>query len=284
MIKLEKLNEIYDNIYLKSVEKNKELNNKIKQIKHNTKITILKIFGIILCIVIFLVFITKNIELLVLLIFVPGPLYIYYLAHKGSEMRKANLNNDTETLYNDIRTNIIQQINTGLKYNANEGILKETYNKGLYENYDRFYSEDKIEGLLDKSKVTISYVATSNGHTPDRGYNEFKWLFRGYFITFDFVNNKNLKIKIKKDGIEELEQKLLNGEDEVFVKNIKNQIELYIEKSKLTPEVTIIHNKVYIRIRANSLDNDLLDKTNLKNYYNGINNIVQLIISVLKIN
>ena len=29
---------------------------------------------------------------------------------------------------------------------------------------------------------------------------------------------------------------------------------------------------------------DLLDKTNLKNYYNGINNIVQLIISVLKIN
>lgn len=287
MICVKDFEEIYNKIYFKFKDKIEEINNNQKEIKKQALLKLLKLVVIIVIIFIILILTTKNMEILILLIFVPWPLTLFYFATKGKKIRNAGLNKDISKIRDQIYQDLITNCFNGFNYNSNKGISSKIYNNGNYGHYREYYSSDMIEGKINnKNKISISYVATSIGSNLGRRDNLY-FTFRGYFL--DIKLNKaieyNMRVNAKK--IEYFEEQIPNEKIEKIAKAIQNIINQFKEKDKV--DVTICKDKLYIRFLTNPFDYNysynifnIFSKETLEKYYNGITEIINLTSEILK--
>ena len=128
--------QIYNKIYSKFKDKAEEINNNQKEIKKQALLKLLKLVIIIAIIFLILILATKNMEILVLLIFVPGPLTIYYYMLKGEKIRNT-ITPDIHIL-EEIYATLVSEGFEGLNYTAyKKGISADIYNKGKYDVYTK---------------------------------------------------------------------------------------------------------------------------------------------------
>ena len=282
VICLKDFEEIYNKIYFKFKDKIEEINNNQKEIKKQALFKMIKFAIIIAIIFLVLILVTKNMELLALLIFVPGPLMLYYFSARGNKIRTTELDIDTDKIQEQIHKDVISDCFNGLQYNGKQGISSEIYDKGRYGNYNKYYSEDRIEGIL-KSKnghrIEMSYIATSRGSTSR---DNFIWTFRGYFLVVELNKSTKLQVKINEEKIEYLDNQGSIEENNVMLYNIQNILKQFKEKNKIASDVTICYDKLYIRLLTNEFVYNILNKDSLKKYYNGITEIINLTSEILK--
>ncbi|MBE6158666.1 MAG: hypothetical protein E7159_02455 [Firmicutes bacterium] len=278
---------IYDELYSLYKDKTELIENEKKQADNYALKKMIKPIVSIIVIFIFLVLITKSLEILILLIFIPGPLWIYYCMSKGSKIR-ANITHNMDIMdeiYNTIITNSYE----GLMYsNQAKGISKETYDNGCFENYTNYYSEAELNGILNnKNKIEMSYVATSNEYKDrdKRPFKEVHYLFRGYLLLIVLNNKSNIKMRISEKKVEYLDSQGTSIKNDDMINNIQNILKEFKKENNIATDCTFINNQMYLRVLTNSFSiqvDNILDKENLRKYFDSINKIINLANEILK--
>lgn len=280
--------EIYDELYSQYKDKVELIENEKKNANSYALKKLIKPIVLIIAIFIILVLITKQLEFLILLLFIPGPLLIYYFMNKGSKIR-SNITPSMDIMdkiYNAIITNSFD----GLTYcNQAKGMSKETYDNGCFEKYSKYYSDAELEGILNnKNKIEMSYVATSNEYmdSDKRPFKDIHYLFRGYVLLIGLTNNSNTKIRMNEQKVEFLDEQSSSIKNDDMINNIQNILKKFKKENNIVTDCTLINNQMYLRILTNSFDiqglDYILDKESLKKYYDGINKIINLASEILK--
>ena len=279
---------IYDELYSQFKDKAEFIESEKKKANNYALKKLIKPIVLIIAIFIILVLITKQLEFLILLIFIPGPLLIYYFMAKGSKIRtNITPNMDImDKIYNAIITNSFE----GLKYcNQTKGISKETYDNGCFEKYSKYYSDAELEGILNnKNKIEMSYVATSNEFMEGskRPFKDIHYLFRGYVLLIGLTNNSNIKIRMNEQKVEFLDEQSSSIKNDDLINNIQNILKKFKKENNIAADCTLINNQMYIRVLTNAFGiqglDYILDKEILRKYYDGINKIINLANEILK--
>ena len=272
---------IYNELYSKFKDRAEIIESEKKRANDYALKKLIKPIVLIIAIFTIIVFITKKLEILILLIFIPGPLLIYYLMSKGSKIR-TNITpkmDIMDEIYNTIITNSYE----GLTYcNQAKGISKETYDNGRFEKYSKYDSEAELNGILNnKNKIEMSYVATSN-----ESFNDIYYLFRGYLLLIELNNKSNIKMRINEQKAEYLDEQSSSIKNDDTINNIQNILKEFKKENNIAADCTLINNQMYIRVLTNAFDIQglayILDKEILRKYYDGINKIINLANEILK--
>lgn len=188
---------------------------------------------------------------------------------------------------------LIKNIDENLNYNPTKGIASVLYRQGEFEHFDRYTSEDGIEGILDgKYQVRMGEVHTEEVTTDSEGRTHTYTLFYGIFGNIECAKNikTNLKIrsdkgilgnifkgktKIEMDSTEFEKYFDINSENKIIAMQILTSDVMammieFREQSKIKYELTIKENQIYIRFHTgevfepkmftHSLDYDMLKK------------------------
>lgn len=190
-----------------------------------------------------------------------------------------------------------------LEYYPEQGIPSRIYNNGEFERYyDRYHTEDLIKGeILENCKIIMAEVHTereetttdSDGHTT----TTYVTLFHGLFAEIEIPKFLVFNLKIRRDA---LLSKVFKGKqklemdssefEKIFDVSTSDKIQsmriltsdvmqMFIDfknKNKLTPEITLKENKLYIRFATGNIFEPSLIKQDmnydkLKKYYDVIN-------------
>lgn len=287
---MKSFNEIYQNVYKESAEPLEEMRRKTKN-----EIIFVQIFAIIIGIILMLL--TKQI----LFVFLAIVIAVIYSGCSRNHRQY------TTMFKNDIIKKFIKEYNENLEYEPNSGIDRLTYNKGEFESYDLFHSEDLITGTLeDGCKIRMSEVKTEDETTDSEGNTETNTVFHGLFaevklqklIYTDMKVRKNsISIFNKKDKIEmdsSQFEKIFNvySTDKIIAmqlltSDVMQMLIEFKEKYKITPEFTITGNNLYIRFATGGVFEaqilkKALDYDTLFKYYNIINFTLGLTEKILK--
>jgi len=188
---------------------------------------------------------------------------------------------------------LVKNIDEQLNYNQSEGISSTLYRQGEFESFDRYSSEDGIEGVLDnKYQVRMGEVHTQEVTRDSEGRTHTYTLFHGVFGNIECAKNIKTKLKIRSDGgilgnifkgktkIEmdstEFEKYFdINAENkitamQILTSDVMQMMIEFREQSKIKYELTIKENQIYIRFHTgevfepkmftHSLDYDMLKK------------------------
>ena len=281
--------EIYNGLYSEFNDKAEHMNDELKEIKNYSIKKLVKPIIIIIIFFTILILITKKFELLFLLLFIPGPLLIYYFMAKGSKVRTTYTPN--MDIMNQIYNKIINDSFDGLTYcNQTKGIDKSTYDNGLFGEYDKYYSEAELKGVLNNSnKLEMSYVATSKEYMDGskRPFKDIHYTFRGYLLLIELNKKTNMQIRINDKKIELLNKQDSSTKDDYLINNIQNILKEFKQKNNIATDCTLTNDKMYVRVATNALGihglDYILDKEILKKYYDEINEMINLANELLKI-
>lgn len=197
--------------------------------------------------------------------------------------------------YNVVKA-FIKEYSETLEYRPEQGMSRSIYNNGEFEYYDRYHSEDLIVGTLeDKYKVTMAEVHTEDESRDEDGHTSYTTIFHGLVaeVKFEKMVSANMKIRRnkmlsfnKKEKIEmdsgEFEKKFdVYSTNKIIAmqlltSDIMQMLMDFREKSKVTPEMTLKGDLLYIRFATGNmfepqiLENSL-DYSTLKKYYDTIN-------------
>ncbi len=160
----------------------------------------------------------------------------------------------------------ITEYDSNLTYNAQAGITPREYIDAHFETFDRFNSEDLIEGSIDNINFKMSDVHTQRRHRDRDGKDTYVTLFKGVFVCATLSKNVNASINIINNTIkignrdsyitidnEEFEQKYdVSTTDRILAMRIltpdvtTNLLDLQNEYN-IPAEIKIIDNIVYFR-------------------------------------
>lgn len=196
---------------------------------------------------------------------------------------------------NVIKT-FVKEYSETLEYVPNKGIEQHIYQEGEFERYDRYYSEDLIQGMLeDQYKVTMAEVHTQDVSRDSEGNTTTTTLFRGLVAVIDFAKLVKANIKIRKNKRKILDKntriEMDSGEFEekfdvyttdkiiamqILTADVMQMILDFQAKTGLRPELTLAGNSLIIRFATGDLFEakvfeDSLDYKTLKKYYDTIN-------------
>jgi len=205
----------------------------------------------------------------------------------------------------------VKNIDEGLTYNSQNGINSGVYRQGEFEHFDRYSSEDAIEGTLDgKYQVKMAEVHTEDVSRDSKGRTTTYTLFHGIFGNIECAKNINTKIKIYSDkgifgnifkGKTKLEMDStefekyfdINAENKIIAMQIltADVMQMMIEfreQSKIKYELTIKENQMYLRFHTGEvfepkMFTHALDKDMLKRYYDIIDFIFKVSREINKI-
>lgn len=191
---------------------------------------------------------------------------------------------------------LIKNIDENLYYYPARKLDQPIYMQGEFERYNRYYSEDLIEGILDeKYKVVMAEVQTEYESTDSDGNTTTTTLFHGIFGNVECSKNINTTLKIHSEkGVlgrlfkgrtriemdsEEFEKYFdVFGENKIIAMQIltSDVMEMmidFITNSKIKYEMTIKNNQIYIRFHTGGvfepkLFKGALNYDMLKKYYN----------------
>ena len=285
---MKEFEEIYNDLYSRFNDKAEHMNELVKEIKMYALKKLVKPIIVIILLLTILIFITKKIELLILLVFIPGPLLMYYYIVKGSKIRTTYTHN--MDIMDQIYNIIINDGFEGLTYcNHTKGIDKSTYDIGLFEKYEKYYSEGELKGVLNNSnKFEMSYVVTYNKYlNSKRVDDDIHYTFRGYLLLIELNEKRNMQIRIDDKKIVLLNKQAETIKYDYLINNIQNVLKEFKKKNNKVTDCTLINGKMYVRIAMDGLGIDhglnyILDKENIREYYNGINELICLANELLK--
>lgn len=190
----------------------------------------------------------------------------------------------------------VKEYSEALEYRSEQGISPNIYKEGEFERYDSYSTEDLITGTLnEKYKIIMAEVYTESESTDSEGHTSYTTLFHGLFAKIEFDKNLNTNMKIrrnsealfrKKEKLEmdssEFEEKFdVYSEDKIIAmqlltSDIMQMLLDFKEKNKITPEMTLKGNTLYIRFSTGDMFEPMLlkkalDYDTLKKYYDTIN-------------
>ncbi len=276
---MKNFNDIYEKIY-------KENSSNLEALRKRTRnrmalwlfISLFAGFG--------LTMITKNPTMIVIAIIISA---IYQIFSKDSKIY-------TATFKGKVINAFIKEYSQDLAYKPTMGISQLVYRQAQFEYYDRYYTEDLITGILDgKYPINMAEVKTQTETTDSDGDTSTTTVFHGLFAEVEINKTVNGNIKIRRNGINlfnsndkiemdsgEFEKKFnVYATDKIvamqlLTADIMQMLLDFKEQSKVTPEMTIENNKLYIRFATGGvfeakLMKSALDYDVLKKYYDIIN-------------
>ncbi len=275
---MKNFNDIYEAIYRKC-------QNPLEEMRKKTKNGIIVVSIVSILIGILLSIVTGYYEFMMITI-IAITLYVV-LSGNRKEYVKYFKENVVKTF--------VKEYSENLDYDPLKGIDRMEYDKGQFERYDRYHSEDLIYGTLqDEYKICMSEVHTEDESTDSDGDTTYTTLFHGLFasVEFDKVVPTNMRLRKNsislfgnKDKIEmdsgEFEKKYnVYSTDKIIAMqlltaDIMQMLLDFKEKNKLLPEITLTENHLYIRFATGSIfEANILKKSldydTLKKYYDTI--------------
>ena len=278
MLKMKNFNEIYEEIY-------REYQEPIEQMRKAVKNRNLIVLALSVLLGLILTLITKQIAIIIIFI---GISFIYVLSSKNARKYK-------NFFKENVIKKFVKEYCDTLEYIPETGVPSYEYSEAEFENFDNYYTEDLITGLLDnKYKILMAEVHTEDKSTDSHGNTTYTTLFRGLFAKIELEKLINANIKIRRNQLslfgkkEKLEMD--SGEFEknfdiystdkiiamqLLTADIMQMLLDFKEQNKITPEMTLKNNTLYIRFatgkmfEANILKKSL-DYETLQKYYNTI--------------
>ncbi len=187
-----------------------------------------------------------------------------------------------EGIISEIFSSVLKEITPDATYYGDRGMDEQIYKMGKYERYSSYHSDTIIEGKLkDDINFKTSFVTVSVGSGDDTYYP-----FRGYVTDIDLRKNFNAKFMIDRKGITSIEDDKQNiNVSESFTQSIIEILVKYIKEKKDLPDVTIIDNKLLIRVSSFTSEwltiNNPLNKKRLESFYNKMYDIIELTNEIL---
>ena len=286
-------NEVYNEVYAKCVEPMEEMRKKARN--HNIMVMVISFaIGMVLTLII-------KISLVGLSIFVG--IFIIAFSKKNGEYKaffKENVIKEFVKAYSD-----------KLDFIPRQGISSTVYSEGEFEGYDIYHSEDFITGTLQNGNhIDMAEVHTQNESTDSDGDTTYTTVFHGLFakISFDKFVDTNLEIrrnafisfgkKVKRNGFGKNSEKTIKERIEMDSGEFEKKFDVYSsnkiiamqlltadimqmlldfkEEKKITPEITLKGNNLYIRFATGamfeaSFMHHSLKESTMKYYYDVIN-------------
>ncbi len=288
---MKNFNEIYEEVYRECSEPLEILRKRARNgFIATTFISVL--IGAILSII------TKNTIFIVIAIIITA-LYMGF-----SKSRKQY----NATFKGKIIKSFIKEYSESLEFYPTRGIPQTTYLRAKFESYDNYYSEDLITGTLEGGyAINMSEVKTETESTDSDGDTTTSTVFHGLFAEVELSKVLNAYMRIRKNGIALFSNKkdkieMDSGEFEkkfnvystdkiiamqLLTADIMQMLIDFKEKNKITPEMTIEGNRLYIRFSTGevfeaNLIKKALDYSTLNKYYNIINFTLDLTEKFLK--
>lgn len=299
---MKSFNEIYEKVYKECSEPLEMLRKKARN-KFIGSVLIFIIIGAILN------KITKANIFIVIAILISS---LYMLFFKSREQYNVSFSKSRKQ-YNvvfkeKVIKSFIKEYSENLEFHPLRGIPQQTYSKARFEYYDNYYSEDLITGTLEGGHtINMAEVVTESETTDSDGDTTRSAIFYGLFAEVELSKVLNADIRIRKNGIslfsnEKDKMEMDSGEFEkkfdvystdkiiamqLLTADIMQMLIDFKEKNKVTPEMTIEGNRLYIRFLTGevfeaNLVKKALDYSTLNKYYNIINFTLDLTEKFLK--
>lgn len=273
----------FNEIYMKIYKENAEILEYYRKRARNRIIITTFVF---LLLGIILSSITKN------GIFLTVSLLIIFIYLVKSKSKKAYI----EMFKTKIIDSLVKEYSKNLKFEHENGIDRITYLRAGFERFDKYESEDLIIGNLENGNhIKMAEVKTQRESRDKDGHKSTYTLFHGLFANIYLNKILNAHIKIRKNDIS-----LFNGNDRIEMDSSKFEKKFNVygnnkiitmqlltadimqmllefkEKNKITPEITINANQLYIRFETGevfegNLIRNSLDYSTLERYYRIIN-------------
>lgn len=91
-------------------------------------------------------------------------------------------------------------VEKGFSYSL-EGMPNTEYDKGHYESYDRYSSNDLVKGSINGVSFEMFDVHTEDEYTDDDGHTHYSTVFDGSVVRSFLSKNSNLSIDIVSNGL-----------------------------------------------------------------------------------
>lgn len=287
---MKNFNEIYEAIYKQSGEK---LENARKRRLSQVRVSII----IVIAFIVLLMVMFKNVSVLFALL----PILIFIVvifSLKGNEY--------SNIFKKEVISVLVKEYSETLEYLPQRGLSSSIYDKGMFEGYDRYRSEDLITGMLDGHEINMAEVHTQDESTDSEGHTSTTTVFHGLFAEVKLDREIPTVIRIRRNGLslfgnkEKIEmdsgefEKIFNvyAKDKIIAMQLltADVMQMFIDfknDNKLTPELTIYNNNLYIRFEAGNvfeakLSKKAMDYEVLKKHYDMIHFILRLVEEILK--
>ena len=288
-----KFNEIYEKIYKENYEE-------LEKLRKNKLIGALVIISAFILGIIYLL-ISQNV-IFTLLLFI----LLMFISITIFKVDKYNITYKTKVI-----RKLVKSYNKDLDFYPNKGISSNSYRQGEFETYDIYTSEDLIEGVIDNCHIQMAEVKTQDEIEDDDGNKTKSTIFHGMFGVIELNNYIKGTIKVRKNnflsglfyGKDKLEMDSSELEKyfdvfaddkiqamQIFTADIIAEMLDYYNKYKISYEITIKGNKLYIRFKSGEMFEGNILKSSLdmdtikKNYdlINFIFNLTKLLANTIK--
>lgn len=107
---------------------------------------------------------------------------------------------------------MVKAISPSLKYSPAEGLSRSYVERfKLFGAFDRFHSEDQIEGMIGKTAIKISEICLEKRHRSSNGKDSYHTVFNGVVFIADFNKNFKCRTAVLPDTAEKLFGKLVGN-------------------------------------------------------------------------
>lgn len=301
---MKNFNKIYERIYKES----NELMEMLRK-KNRNKTTLIVIAFVIIEIIVIKFFKSNKSNEIVNMFSSISPIIILLpiLGVVFALERSKNMNNYNLLFKNKVIKKFVKEYSEDLEYNPTSGISSIDYRRANFESYDKYYSEDLIFGLLEsKYSIKMAEVKTEKESRDSKGRKTTYTVFEGLFAEIYLDKNINVSMSIRKNGISlfdgDSKLEMDSGEfEKIFNVYSTNKIiamqlltsdvmEYFIDFkniNKITPEIKLDDNKLYIRFPTGNVfeakvAKSALDYSILKKYFDIINFTLTLTEKFLK--
>lgn len=189
---------------------------------------------------------------------------VIYSASKGGNYKKMFKEN--------VMVHALKEYDSNLIYNPNGFFPENVYNMARFESYDRYSTEDQINGSIDGLEFLMAEVHTEDKHTDKDGHTHYSTVFRGQVAWFNLTKSLGFDLTVCDNRL-----KLFSGDTHVEIDNpeFEEHYDVFTtDKIKamkiLTPNVTnkildlnrkygfsfeikLIGTQLFFRFRANNL-------------------------------
>lgn len=199
--------------------------------------------------------------------------------------------------------NLVKTYDENLEYKPYSGISQIEYRSGEFERYDRYYSEDTIEGIINDMVIKMAEVHTEEEYVDDEGHRSYTTVFHGMFGivklsqfiagTIKIHSDKGLfgkifkgKNKVEMDSSEFEKYFDIYADNkiqamQILTSDVMTEMIRFYEKYKIKYEMTIKQDTLYIRFKCGpmfeaNLMKSSLDMDTLKRNYDIINFIFNI--------
>ena len=114
----------------------------------------------------------------------------------------------------NVMVHALREYDSNLVYSPNGVFPQEVYRSARFEGYDRYSSEDQINGVIDGYEFLMAEVHTENRHTDKDGHTHYTTVFRGQVAWINITTSLGFDLSVVDNCI-----KLFSGDTHVEIDN-----------------------------------------------------------------